>query len=107
MILDNGLRNMLSFRHSPNSGRLLENTVFIELMRRGNNVFFFKRHNECDFIVEEAGKISSLIQVFYSMSPQNEEREISGLTEAAKIFNLQAGTIITYDEGKSIIKEGI
>ena len=105
--VDNGLRNMVSFRHSPDSGRLLENTVFIELMRRGKNIFFFKGNNECDFIVEEAGKITSLIQVCYCIGSQNEEREISGLLEAAKLFNLRAGTIITYDEEKSIIKEGI
>ena len=76
-------------------------------MRRGKNIFFFKGNNECDFIVEEAGKITSLIQVCYCIGSQNEEREISGLIEAAKLFNLRAGTIITYDEEKSIIKEGI
>jgi hypothetical protein len=105
--VDNGLRNMVSFRHSPDLGRLLENTVFIELMRRGKNVFFFKGNNECDFIVEKAMKITSLIQVCYSINPQNEEREISGLVESAKLFNLRAGTLITYDEEKTISKDGI
>ncbi len=105
--IDNGLRNNISFIHTSDSGRLLENIVFIELKRRGENVFFYKGKNECDFLIHQSGKITTLLQVCYTINAVNETRELSGLIEAAKIFNLNSGIIITYDQCDTFIKEGI
>ncbi|MFW6222307.1 MAG: ATP-binding protein [Bacteroidota bacterium] len=105
--IDNGLRNNISFVHTSDSGRLLENIVFIELKRRGENVFFYKGKNECDFLIHQSGKITTLLQVCYTINAVNETRELSGLIEAAKIFNLNSGIIITYDQCDTFIKEGI
>src|SRR3990167_2284310 len=35
---------------SADSGRILENIVFLELKRRGHENFYFRGQNECDFI---------------------------------------------------------
>lgn len=105
--IDNGLRNCVSFSHSSDAGRLLENMVYIELRRRRKNIFFYKGKNECDFIIEESGKITQLIQVCYHLMPENKDREISGLMEASNQLNLHAGTIITYNEEDSFTHNGV
>lgn len=37
--VDNGLRNQVSFRFSEDSGKLLENTVFLQLKRSGKDIY--------------------------------------------------------------------
>ena len=54
-VVDNGIRNAVSFSFSEEKGRLLENLIYIELKIRGHNIFFDKGKNECDFLIEEKG----------------------------------------------------
>ena len=54
--IDTGLRNAVAFRFSDDKGRLLENLVLIELLRRNKSVYFFKNPKECDFVIEERGR---------------------------------------------------
>lgn len=95
--IDSGLRNTISFLFSDDKGRLLENIVYIELLRHGKTVYFFKDKNECDFIIEERGVITEAIQVCWDLSPENLIRETNGLTDAMEKFNLKIGKIITYN----------
>lgn len=105
--VDNGLRNQIAFKHSGDQGRLLENLIFIELKRRRKNVYYFREKYECDFILEQQGKITDVIQVCFQLTMENETREMNGLVEAARIFNLKEGLLITYDTEKTIDFEGI
>ena len=110
-IIDNGLVNSLTFHFSENKGTLLENAVFLHLRRKhGNNVFFYKDKNECDFIIKEKDKITELIQVSYQIEDtETFKRELLGIENAAKYFNLKEGKIITFDTEKEVVltKEGI
>ena len=38
--IDNGMLNAISFKFSEDRGKLLENIVFLELRRKGKNVFY-------------------------------------------------------------------
>jgi len=100
--IDNGLRNQVAFKHSADKGRLFENLIYIELKRRRNNVFYFREKNECDFILEQNGSITDIIQVCSELTRENESRELMGLVEAAQIFKLKKGLLITYDLEKTI-----
>lgn len=100
--IDNGLRNQVAFKHSADKGRLLENLIFIELKRRRKNVFYFREKNECDFILEQNGSVTDIIQVCSQLNRENESRELMGLAEAAQIFHLKDGTLITYDLEKTM-----
>ena len=52
--IDTGFVNVVSFSFSQNIGRLYENVVFNELMRRGKTIFFLNEEGaECDFIVKD------------------------------------------------------
>ncbi|MCA9488245.1 MAG: ATP-binding protein [Nanoarchaeota archaeon] len=96
--VDNAIPNRLGFRFSENKGRILENTVFIELLRRGHELYYFSGKNECDFLVKEKLNITEAIQVAYELTATNFQREISGLTEAMQSYNIPKGTLIVYDD---------
>ncbi len=100
--IDTGLRNAVAFRFSEDRGRILENLVFIELLRQGKTVYFFKNPRECDFIMEERGKIIAAIQVCFDLSRENRDREISGLTGAMTMHDLAEGIILTYHQEETI-----
>lgn len=104
--IDTGLLNTISFKFSEDSGRLLENIVFIELKRRNKKIFYNRDTYECDFIIQEKDKVTSVIQVTKTLFSENEKREIGGLMEAMKKFNLQEGIILTMDEEKNFEIDG-
>jgi len=107
-VIDNGLINAYSLRFTSNIGRLMENTVFLELRRRNKEVFYFKTQDgrEVDFVVREDGKIVELIQVSYSIDGASTwERELKGLVKASKELRCENLRIITWDrEGKEEFK---
>ncbi|MEW5896622.1 MAG: ATP-binding protein [Nanoarchaeota archaeon] len=104
-LVDNALVTFLSSQFSPDTGKLLENTVVTELKRQKKEAFFFKGKKECDFVLKERGRISQAIQVCYSLNEKNKERELKGLLEAMDYFKLKEGIMLTYEqEDKLTIK---
>lgn len=106
-MIDNALANQLGFSFSENKGKLLENSVFLELKRRDYELFYFQEKGECDFIIQEKNKVTKAVQVCYELNDENRDREINGLTEAMKKFNLKNGLIITYDDESERIKDDL
>ncbi|NMB79582.1 MAG: ATP-binding protein [Methanomicrobiales archaeon] len=105
--IDTGLRNAVAFRFSDDKGRLLENLVLIELLRRGRTVFFYKKSGECDFVTEERGRITAAYQVCYDLTRENRERELNGIMSAMKTHGLSSGSILTYNQEERIETEGM
>lgn len=109
--IDTGLGNAIAFKFSENTGKLMENAVFLELKRQGKEVFYWKGKGEVDFIIKEGLKVTQLIQVCHDIEDINtRKRETSALLEAIDEFKLKEGLIITWDytgeeklEGKKII----
>jgi len=104
--IDQGLVNFSSVSGSPDRGRLLENTVYLQLRRQGREVWYFKGKKECDFICREGKDNYSAIQVSWEVGLQNEKREVDGLLEAMNHLNLTEGRIITFNQEDKFIKEG-
>lgn len=102
--IDNGMRNAVSFRFSDDRGRLLENLVYIELLRRGKSVYFFKNPKECDFITEERGVVTEAIQVCFELSRENRDRELSGIIGAMTMHHLSEGLILTYHQEETVVE---
>ncbi len=104
-VIDTGLINAVAFKVSRDIGKLYENVVFIELKRKGKEVYYWKKISECDFLVKEREKITDAIQVCYEVSKENKKREINGLVEAMDEFKLNEGLIITNDfEGEEVVE---
>ena len=97
-VIDNGLRNNVAFYTSEDKGRLLENVIFLELKRRGGDIYFHKDKKECDFVVQRGTRITEAIQVCFDLNENNKEREFNGLLEAMTYYNLEKGFIITQNQ---------
>ena len=95
--VDQGLANRIGFSFSENKGRVLENIVFLQLLRKKADVFYFSKKNECDFVIKQGLKITDAIQVCYSLNHENMDRELHGLLEPMDEFNLSHGKLIVYN----------
>jgi len=95
--IDPAVSNRLGFNFSENKGRILENLVYLELLRRGKEVYYHAGNSECDFLVQEGLKVTEAIQVAWTVDKTNLQREIRGLQEAMLIHDLDTGMLITYD----------
>jgi len=114
--IDTGLANAISFKFSENRGRLLENVVFIELKRRRKIIYYHKEKKECDFVIKEGLNIVEAMQVCQGIGDKENwakggdktrEREIEGLIEACKLYNLKEGLILTENEEYEIEENNI
>ncbi|MCQ2276757.1 MAG: ATP-binding protein [Bacteroidales bacterium] len=77
----------------------MENAVYLELKRRGEELFYFYDKSECDFIVYQEHNITFAYQVTISLSDAaTRQREERGLVAAMDAFHLKEGYIITQDE---------
>ena len=104
--IDNALIRRLGFMFTEEKGRLLENIVFLELRRKRLEIFYHSHNFECDFVVRQGITIVQAIQVCYSFdSNDTKTREINGILEAMKMYNLTEGLILLYDDQEQIIEE--
>jgi predicted AAA+ superfamily ATPase len=108
-IIDNGFVQARSFELSPNYGRLLENLVFVDLLRRNYkpelDLFYYRTRNdrEIDFLLRKGHKIERLIQVCYDISsPKTLKRELDALIEAATELKCENLELITWDKEEQI-----
>ena len=101
--VDNAIISRIGFNATENKGVFLENLVFIELKRRGLDVYYYADKKECDFIVRQGIRITDAYQVTLNMAnAQTREREIAGVREAMQAYSLSKGYILTF-EGKETI----
>lgn len=107
--VDNGLLSAITFNFSANYGKLLENCVFLELVRREKEIYFSRNGQECDFVVQEKGEITQLIQVCYNLSDgDTRERELKVMNHLAKKYPRAEMLIITSDHQEDIVvKNGV
>lgn len=112
-VVDNGFVSSRAFSLSENLGKLLENQVFIELLRRGydteKSLFYYHSRNdkETDFVVREGNKVKQLIQVCYEMpNEKTEKREVGSLVECAGELKCDNLTIVTWNDERVIEKNG-
>ena len=112
-VVDNGFVASKAFSLSDNLGRLLENQVFIEFVRRGYDVeksmFYYRSRNdkEVDFVLRKGTHIECLVQVCYDMSsPKTEKREVDSIVECAGELKCSNLFIITNSDKRTIEKDG-
>ena len=106
---DTGFFKAVYPNYPDSLGLRFENLVFLELLRREKQVFYFRNRKECDFLIKEkdSQKISAAIQVsVYFGSPAAREREILGLMEALDEYGLEEGLILTMDDEEVLRIEG-
>lgn len=100
-IIDNGLRQSVLLPQSDDEGKLLENTVFLHLLRKSapdTKLSYFKNGRECDFVVQRDERVEKLIQVTWALDDENKTRELEGLRDASVATGCKDMTIVTYDQ---------
>jgi len=104
--IDTGLAAAVSTSFSSDSGRVLENVVFLQLKRSFKEILYYKEEFECDFLIKEKNAIIKAIQVCHDFSTSSCQREVDGLVAALDKFKLDRGLIITFDNEDEIQDRG-
>ncbi len=112
--VDTGMLNAVLPKVSENIGRLMENAVFIELLRfkyykRPSVELYHYRDTkgEVDFVVRDKGE-TELIQVTYASSEDEvASREVENLFRVMKLFGMKRGTLVTWDYSGEIRRDNL
>jgi len=106
-VVDNGIVRAIYPNAEKSFGRLMENSVAVELLRRKESskfeIFYWKEYgkrngNEVDFVIREGTNIKKLIQVTYANSKDEiEKREVENLIKASEELKCKDLLIITWD----------
>lgn len=113
-VVDTGFVLARSMELSANSGRQLENMVFVELLRRGfdirkNELFYYHTASgkEIDFVTKKGTKVDALIQVTYEISkPKTRRREFDALVIAADELKCDKLILVTWDTDEQLNYKG-
>jgi len=92
--IDTGLVNAVGFGFSPNTGKLLENVIFLALRRKTKDIYYFASPGgyEVDFYRPDTGQ---LIQVTQNLSQSaTRDREIRALENAIQNIKVQSALIL-------------
>ena len=103
--IDMGMINIVSNNLTDDKGHKLENAVYLHLRRKYKELYYFDDKGECDFVAMKNGKVEELIQVTWQLTPDNLEREITGLKRAMQFFNINRGQIVTLKDKDTITEE--
>lgn len=107
--VDTGLRNANTFSASADIGRLAENAVYVELRRRGGEMYYYSENGEVDFITVEGNAPTGAIQVCYdNMEAETTyKREVGGLIGCLKALKLREGLILTENRQETLREGGL
>ncbi|MCG7849188.1 MAG: ATP-binding protein [ANME-2 cluster archaeon] len=110
--IDTGFVNFAGFKFSEDRGRLMENLVAVELLRRASlkttvELFYWKdqQHREVDFVVRDGITVRQLIQVTYTVNRMGiEKREVNALVKAGDELGCGDLLVITWEyEGEEVV----
>ena len=107
--IDHGLLQAIRFEFIENSGRILENIVYLALRRKNesDDIYYYQGKQECDFLTVDKGKVIEVIQVAKNInSVETKKREISGILETLEQLKLQRGLILTEDDHEIVESNG-
>lgn len=108
--IDNGLRSAVLMPQSNDSGKNLENAVFMQLNRNrlpSDKISYYQGDTECDFVFQRGDRVVQLIQATWSMAdPETRERELKGLLEVSSATGCDNLWVITCDEENSWDRNG-
>ncbi|MCL4325254.1 MAG: ATP-binding protein [Candidatus Thermoplasmatota archaeon] len=111
-VCDTGLTKAVRF--SSDIGKLMENCVFLEIVRQVNispflKIFYWKdtAGKEVDFVLKESTEIKALIQVTYASSEDEiDKREIESIILGANTLKCKKLIVITWNYRDSINIQG-
>ena len=104
--IDTGLAKAVGFSFSADSGKWMENTVFLALRRKTHEIYYYTTPAgfEVDFYLPNSRQ---LIQVAHNMDQATtREREIRALLDAQNTLDISSGLILTNANGDAVNENG-
>ncbi|MBN2147759.1 MAG: ATP-binding protein [Anaerolineales bacterium] len=104
--IDTGLTNAVGFAFSANTGKLIENLVFLAFRSKTDEIFYLTTPAgyEVDFYLPETRQ---LVQVAQSLSnPVTREREVRALVDAMRSTNISQGMILSDANAEPVTEDG-
>ncbi len=105
--IDTGLANAVGFGFSPNTGKFLENLVYLALRRKTKDIYYFSSPGgyEVDFYLPQN---QQLIQVTQNLDhPAVRDREFRALQDAMQSVKVQSALILTDSNAEPVEINGI
>jgi uncharacterized protein len=105
--IDLGLINSVGFQFSPNTGKMLENLVFLALRRKSDNIYYYTspENYEIDFYMP-ARRL--FIQVTQHLSDTRiKDREIRAITAASQYLDIEQALLLADDNAERSVVGGI
>lgn len=102
--IDFGLSNLMRVPNREFRGADLESMVYLELLRRGYEVFYYKTADnlEIDFVVQKENKIVQLIQVTKTINDEKtRKRELRSFQKAKNELHLDDVDCIVISEDRT------
>jgi predicted AAA+ superfamily ATPase len=98
--IDTALSESVAGANAMTEGRRLENLVFLELRRRGHEIYYYLESSyEIDFVIRKGSQTTHLIQVAWSINePDTRDREVSALLKASSKLRCRSLVILTRNE---------
>ncbi|MEM3658097.1 MAG: ATP-binding protein [Candidatus Hadarchaeum sp.] len=105
-VIDPGFFHVKGFRVSENYGKLLENVVAIEMLRRTAfsalplEIYYWRDYQgkEVDFVVREGGDVKQLIQTCYEVEDREvKKREMTALVKASREVHCNNMLVVTWN----------
>ena len=104
-LADTGLVRALAITSSEDRGRLLENLVFLEMVRRraidpSMELYYWRDYQdrEVDFVVKRGPRVETLVQVTHASDiDEVDRREVRGLLKGHEIMRTGELLVITWD----------
>jgi len=105
--IDLGLINAIGFQFSPNTGKLLENLVYLALRRRYNEIYYYisPENYEVDFYLPD---VRQLIQVTQHMDdPGTRQRELRAINAAVQNIKVEQALILCENNEEQQVMGGV
>ena len=105
--IDLGLHKVSSPSFLQDRGHKLENEVYLELLRKGYELYYYSENgHECDFVACKNNAPEMLLQVCERLNHENEKREVAGLLEAMNNLHVEQGVVVTLDHEDLMYVDG-
>ncbi len=109
--IDFGLSNLMRVPNREFRGADLESMVFLELIRRGYTLYYYKTSNnlEIDFVVEKDNRIVQLIQVSKTLKDKKtRKRELAPFSKTKKELHLdEVDCIVISEDMTQSLEDGV
>jgi uncharacterized protein len=105
--IDTGMVNSVGFRTSPDTGKLLENLVFLTLRQQTSEIYYYVTESgyEVDFYLPDRRQ---LIQVSQRIdNPSTREREIRALEDTIKEMPIASALILSDANESDMLVSGV